>query len=678
MKRFLSLILAFFVLVTLVGCAEHGDTQDTDANKSSNADDMFSKRDLDSSYSEDDATVITFDGDKITLSDSSASAENTTVTLDSAGTYILSGTLDDGCVTVDAPKDEKLQIVLDGVHITSSTSAAISVRSADKVIFTLAEGSENSLSNGGSFEEDEDGTDGALFAKDDITFNGTGSLEIVSPAGHGIVAKDDLAIVSGTLKVSSASHGINANDSIRILTANLEITSGKDALHAENKDDDELGFIYIADGDFALTSEGDGISASAYIDISDGVFNINAGGGAKMGEKESSDFYGRFDGAFGDFHGGKGDGKKDDFKPDDMTPEDATDGVGGEVPNAQPGGIPGNAPDNVPDDLPDNMGDFAPGDIPEDLPDELPDDMGDFDPGNVPGNMPDNMQGRPGGMGGGMLDDGSGENATDESDSTSMKGIKAGGDLTIYSGEFNLDCADDSVHSNSSVTISGGKFKLATGDDGVHADENLTISDGEIEISESYEGLEALHIVIDGGKFNIISDDDGINAAGGADSSGDGGRDGRFGHGGMASSNGSIVINSGEIYINASGDGIDANGSLEINGGNITIVGPTVGDTSTLDFDTTGVINGGTFFGTGSSSMAQSFTGGEQAFICLKTRSTYSAGTKITVTDAEGNEIASAAPELDFNYIIVSSDKLISGETYSVSVDGDVTECTAK
>ena len=43
------------------------------------------------------------------------------------------------------------------------------------------------------------------------------------------------------------------------------------------------------------------------------------------------------------------------------------------------------------------------------------------------------------------------------------------------------------------------------------------------------------------------------------------------------------MISGGDLYINASGDGIDANGSLEISGGYTVIVGPTQGDTATLD-----------------------------------------------------------------------------------------------
>lgn len=81
---------------------------------------------------------------------------------------------------------------------------------------------------------------------------------------------------------------------------------------------------------------------------------------------------------------------------------------------------------------------------------------------------------------------------------------------------------------------------------------------------------------------------------------------------GSSSSNGSIVISGGKLYINAKGDGIDTNGTLTISGGYTVVCGPTVGDTATLDYDVSGVITGGTFIGTGGAGMAQTFSDSEQ------------------------------------------------------------------
>lgn len=173
----------------------------------------------------------------------------------------------------------------------------------------------------------------------------------------------------------------------------------------------------------------------------------------------------------------------------------------------------------------------------------------------------------------------------------------------------------------------------------------------------------------------MVASDDGLNAAGGTDSSGTtGGRDGMFGGGpggmggGMSSSsNGSITISDGTLYVNASGDGIDANGTLTISGGYTVVVGPTQGDTATLDYDTSAVITGGTFIGTGASGMAQTFSGAEQGVVSLSVGN-QSAGTAVTLADQNGNSLLSYTPEMSFQVVILSSPDMVSGETYTITV----------
>ena len=262
--------------------------------------------------------------------------------------------------------------------------------------------------------------------------------------------------------------------------------------------------------------------------------------------------------------------------------------------------------------------------------------------------------------------------------SVSMKGLKAANSILISGGTFQIDSADDSIHSDVSVTINGGTFTIASGDDAVHAEETLTVTAGKIDISESYEGLEALNIKVMGGDIKLVASDDGLNAAGGTDSSGTtGGRDGMFGgggkggmsggFGGMSSGNGSIVISGGNLYINSSGDGLDANGTLEITGGYTVVVGPTQGDTATLDYDKSGIITGGTFIGTGASGMAQTFSDSEQGVVAVSVGN-QPAGTQITLKDKNGKTVLEHTPELNFAVVILSSPDMVKGESYAITV----------
>lgn len=213
------------------------------------------------------------------------------------------------------------------------------------------------------------------------------------------------------------------------------------------------------------------------------------------------------------------------------------------------------------------------------------------------------------------------------------------------------------------------------------------MSGGTVTISESYEGLEGLHILVSGGDITLKASDDGLNAAGGTDSSGFGGMRGsdQFGGGGMGDpmgggmiggSSGSIAISGGRLYVNASGDGIDANGTLEISGGYTVVCGPTQGDTATLDYDSSAVITGGTFIGTGSAMMAQTFSDSSQGVLAVSVGN-QQAGTAVTLTDASGNTIISHAPELDFAVVILSSPDMIQGENYTITVGSASAEFAA-
>ncbi len=260
-----------------------------------NTDEMFTNRDNDISYNVRESAIVTLDGDRAVCNSSGVIIEGSKITVTDEGDYIFRGALNDGMIIVNAKATDKLRIVLDGADITSKTSAALYVMQADKVVLTLAEGSENSLSSGETFVQfDENNIDSAVYSRDDLTLNGRGSLTVNSPAGHGIVSKDDLVITSGTYNVTSSSHGICANDSVRIANCTISVKSGKDGIQSDNNNDVSRGYVYIKDGKFSIISQGDGISSSSTMLIDGGTFNITCGGGSENGTKTHSDSYGQF------------------------------------------------------------------------------------------------------------------------------------------------------------------------------------------------------------------------------------------------------------------------------------------------------------------------------------------------------------------------------------------------
>ena len=563
--------------------------------------DMFTERDLAGTYEESGAVYVTLSGDGITGETDGVAINGQTVTITAEGTYIFSGTLSEGQIVVDADK-AKVQIVFDNVDITCASSAAVYVKNAEKVFVTLAEGSQNTLRNTDEYVAiDDNNIDAVIFAKSDLTLNGTGSLTIVSAEGHGIVSKDDLKITGGTYDITAAGHALSGKDSVRIADGTFILTAEKDGIHAENADDEEKGYIYIADGDFTITSDGDGMDASNIVQIEDGTFDITAGGGAANSQKtHESDMPG--------------------------------------------GGMSQNI------ERPDG----------ESMP-----QMGEKPDGE---NMPQ-------------------DTTTDES-GTSTKGIKAGGGMYLNGGTYQIDSADDSIHSNANITIADGTYTLATGDDGVHADDALTVNGGTITVTESYEGLEGLTVTINDGTIDITARDDGINTAGGTDQSGFGTFGDHFK--GMDSADDEteettdnemwMELNGGYIHILAGGDGVDSNGDLTINGGEIYIDGPSDNGNSAIDYGdrSSAYVNGGMLVAIGSSGMAEGMSdSSKQEVLMVKLGEQMKAG-DVVLTDSEGNVIVSYTALKSYDCVIISTAEVESGATYTLTTSGTTTEVTAE
>ena len=225
---------------------------------------LFTKRDLAQKADTSGAQAVTV-------------SDGQTIDITAEGVYVLSGTAADCTVKVSADKNAKVQLVLDGVHVTNSDFPVIYVVSADKVFVTTTD-SENTLTVSGQFTADGDtNTDAVIFSKDDLTLNGTGTLNIVSNSGNGITCKDDLKITGGTCNVRSALDAIEANDSISVCDGVFTISTNKDGLHCEN--DETEGTVTITGGTFTVNAKSDGIQAAALLQIDGGSVTVTASEG---------------------------------------------------------------------------------------------------------------------------------------------------------------------------------------------------------------------------------------------------------------------------------------------------------------------------------------------------------------------------------------------------------------
>lgn len=246
----------------------------------------YSKRDMDASFDESSATKITLSGDSASVSGSGAVAEGSTVTISTAGTYIVSGNLADGSITVTTSEDDKVQIVLNGVKIASSSGPAIDIQSADKCFITLVEGTQNSLSDGSAFTSED--ANACIYATCDLTINGSGSLDVSGNYRHGAFSKDDLVVYGGTIRVSAVEDGLNGKDSVKIGAGDISIDSGADGVKSSKSTNPEKGFVYVSGGSLSIDAEDDGIQAKTHLCIAGGSIEIDAADDALHSDLEGA------------------------------------------------------------------------------------------------------------------------------------------------------------------------------------------------------------------------------------------------------------------------------------------------------------------------------------------------------------------------------------------------------
>ncbi len=215
----------------------------------------------DTAYDEADATTVTLDGTAAAEdpdSDSVTSADGT-VTISTAGTYVLTGELT-GQVVVDSAGDGVVRLVLDGATITSETSAAIAVTDAESVVVVLADGSDNALTDATTYADTgDDAPTGALWSSADLTIGGSGALTVTGNSNNGIVGKDGLVITGGTIDVTSVDDGIIGKDYLVLTDGTVTVDAVDDGVKSDNTDDAGTGFVLLRGGDLTVSSQDDGI-----------------------------------------------------------------------------------------------------------------------------------------------------------------------------------------------------------------------------------------------------------------------------------------------------------------------------------------------------------------------------------------------------------------------------------
>lgn len=220
--------------------------------------------------------VITLGGDSIKVDGRGATVDGNTVVIWSTGTYVLSGTLDDGQVLVNTGAAEMVNLVLDGASISCSTSAPIYVINAKETVITLSEGTENSVTDGDAYvfaDVTKGEPSAAIFSKDDLTIEGPGSLTVSANYKNGIQGKDDLLINGGRITVKAVEDAIKGKDSIIVAGGDITVTAGESGLQSETS-------LAINGGTISIDSAGDALHSNGSLAINGGDIVLASGDGA--------------------------------------------------------------------------------------------------------------------------------------------------------------------------------------------------------------------------------------------------------------------------------------------------------------------------------------------------------------------------------------------------------------
>jgi len=321
MKKFGTILLSILMLLALVACSADGSAATvvstgaeavesgladavttssaaaTSAAAADTAADVQAENGATHAAAEDyavdaeEAVSITLTGDSASADGPGVTVAGSTVTISAAGTYSLSGSLADGQVIVDTKDEATVQLVLNGVDLRSTTGAPITIENAEKVVIILAEGTENTVTDGESYvfaSAEVDEPNAAIFSKANLTISGGGSLVVNGNYLDGIASKDGLIIAGGNITVQAVDDGIRGKDYLVVEDGLLTVNAGGDGLKSDNAEDASLGYIAVTGGVLQVSAGGDALNAQTDVSIAGGTFALSSGGGSGSRVDEST------------------------------------------------------------------------------------------------------------------------------------------------------------------------------------------------------------------------------------------------------------------------------------------------------------------------------------------------------------------------------------------------------
>ena len=250
------------------------------------------------------------------------------VVITCAGDYDFSGSYSgaDAQIRVYSPKsDSGVYLNLRGLTLTNTADAPIYSQMSSKTFVVPKNGTTNTLSDGSTRtksytyvnsnnETKVDTTGACIYAKDDLTIKGEGTLIVKGNYNNGIHTSNDLRFKNGIVTITAKNNGLKGKESVSISGGTLNITtSDGDGIKSDADDATDLaagkGSIEITGGEITINSKYDGITANNAIVVANGesttpTIKVTSGGGQTCLSQSSSGNGGGMGGGMGFGMGG--------------------------------------------------------------------------------------------------------------------------------------------------------------------------------------------------------------------------------------------------------------------------------------------------------------------------------------------------------------------------------------
>ncbi|MDE6059094.1 MAG: carbohydrate-binding domain-containing protein [Clostridia bacterium] len=519
-----------------------------------------------------------------------------------------------GNIVIDVSDNQKFELQMSGLDLSSFAACPITVLSGDKVTLSAKKSTKNYVYDMRSAVDatDENAISASVYALCDLDIQGKGSLNIKSVNNNGIHTKDDLSVKNLSLQVDCKDNALKGNDSVSIESGSVVLIARRgDGIKTTNSDisskGNQRGTVAITGGDVLIYAACDGIDAAYDVSVNESTATVNLQIYTDKYSKYSEEVTATSDSVYYVRYNSTSYKYSLKFYNDDTdavwhnSSSSTTVGNYRYFPITKPSGYSyvqlyiynssqqqgqeeayaarteGMAVNNNYDTiaLQTRGGSIS------------------YSWTNYTTNQggPGGMGGGPGGGWGGMND-----GNTDKGD-YSTKGIKADNAITVSAGTVTVSAYDDALHANKdatlengatpsgNVSVTGGNLTLRSNDDGIHADGKTLIGGGTVNVVSSYEGIEGNTVEITDGNVSVVSSDDGIN--------------------GTATSGTSITVSGGNLYIYAGGDGVDSNSTSSYAGivfsGGTSVIISTGNSDSSIDTERGYKYSGGYVIGIGRS-----------------------------------------------------------------------------